>query len=145
MLALQSAQGCSQGGQGNYDCQRPYCNNPVLRSKYDCNDVHVRTRSALEVFEQALENVKPTIALTPVKKSGSIVQVPTPLTDKRRVSLAMKWIIKAARTRKSAKMGDALAAELLDAADNQGAAIRKRIEVHKMAEANRAFASMRWQ
>ncbi|EDQ87347.1 uncharacterized protein MONBRDRAFT_27460 [Monosiga brevicollis MX1] len=99
----------------------------------------------MQVFQDAIENVKPTVALTPVKKSGSIHQVPTPLTAKRRQSLAIKWIIGAARSRKKLLMPEALAAEIMEAANNTGAAVRKRIETHKMAEANRALAHLRWQ
>ncbi|NLI97885.1 30S ribosomal protein S7 [bacterium] len=96
------------------------------------------------LFEKAFNNVKPVLEVRPRRVGGSTYQVPVEVRPKRRQSLAIKWIIKAARARTEYRMADRLANELLDAAQNQGAAYKKKEETHKMAEANRAFAHFRW-
>ncbi len=101
-------------------------------------------RNALEVFEQAMRNVSPMLEVKPRRVGGATYQVPVEVGAERRVSLAMRWILTAARTRGGKSMAERLASELMDASGNTGAAIRKREEVHKTAEANRAFAHYRW-
>ncbi len=97
-------------------------------------------RSQIEIFETALRNVAPTIKVTPKRVGGATYQVPVEIKGDQRFSLAMRWIITAARGRTGRPMVDRLSAELLDAFNNTGAAIRRREEVHRMAEANRAFS-----
>jgi small subunit ribosomal protein S7 len=97
-------------------------------------------RTQLEVFETALRNVAPTIKVTPKRVGGATYQVPVEIKGDQRFSLAMRWIITAARGRTGRPMLDRLSAELVDAFNNTGAAIRRREEVHRMAEANRAFS-----
>lgn len=97
-------------------------------------------RSQIEIFETALRNVAPTIKVTPKRVGGATYQVPVEIKGDQRFSLAMRWIITAARARTGRPMVERLSAELLDAFNNTGAAIRRREEVHRMAEANRAFS-----
>jgi len=101
-------------------------------------------REAIEVFDQALKNVAPLIEVKPRRVGGATYQVPVEVPPDRRMTLAMRWILAAARTRGGKSMAEKLAGELLDAANNTGSAIKKREETHKMAEANRAFAHYRW-
>lgn len=101
-------------------------------------------KEPMEVFESALKNVGPQIEVKPRRVGGATYQVPVEVGPERRLSLAMRWIIQAARARGGKSMAEKLAGELLDAANNTGAAIKKREETHKMAEANRAFAHYRW-
>jgi small subunit ribosomal protein S7 len=88
--------------------------------------------------------VAPTVEVKPRRVGGANYQVPVEVPPDRRLSLAMRWILTAARTRPGKSMAEKLAGELMDAASNQGAAIKRREEVHRMAEANRAFAHYRW-
>ena len=97
-------------------------------------------RSQIEVFETALRNVAPTIKVTPKRVGGATYQVPVEIKGDKRFSLAMRWLIGAARARTGRPMVDRLSAELMDAFNNTGATIRRREEVHRMAEANRAFS-----
>ncbi len=101
-------------------------------------------RDPVEVFEQAVKNVAPMLEVKPRRVGGATYQVPVEVPPERRVSLAMRWIAAAARARSGKSMAEKLAGELLDAAANSGAAIKRREETHKMAEANRAFAHYRW-
>ena len=101
-------------------------------------------RPPLEVFEEALKNVTPQIEVKPRRVGGSTYQVPTPVTPARQIALAMRWLLAAARSRGGRTMAEKLASEFMDAATNQGAAVKKREDTHKMAEANRAFAHYRW-
>lgn len=96
------------------------------------------------VFEKAFNNVKPVLEVRPRRVGGSTYQVPVEVRPKRRQSLAIKWIITAARARSEYRMAERLAGELLDASQNQGGAYKKKEDTHKMAEANRAFAHFRW-
>ncbi len=96
------------------------------------------------VFERAINNVKPLIEVRPRRVGGATYQVPVEINPHRRTSLAIKWIIKYARLRHEYRMAERLAGELIDASRNQGAAIKRKEEVHKMAEANRAFAHFGW-
>jgi small subunit ribosomal protein S7 len=97
-------------------------------------------RPPLDVFEQALNNVMPQIEVKPRRVGGATYQVPMPVEPHRRVSLAMRWLLTASRNRGGRSMAEKLAAELMDAANNQGAAVKRRDDVHRMAEANRAFS-----
>jgi len=101
-------------------------------------------RPGLEVFEQAMRNATPQIEVKPRRVGGATYQVPVEVPADRRNTLAMRWLLGAARTRGGKSMVERLAGELMDAAAGNGAAIKKREETHKMAEANRAFAHFRW-
>ncbi|MBC8253274.1 MAG: 30S ribosomal protein S7 [Ardenticatenia bacterium] len=98
----------------------------------------------LELFEQALSNVMPLVEVKPRRVGGATYQVPAEVSPERRTSLTMRWLLAAARARHGKTMAEKLASELLDAANNQGAAIKRREDTHRMAEANRAFAHYRW-
>ncbi len=100
-------------------------------------------RPGLEVFEQAMKNVSPVMEVKPRRVGGATYQVPMEVAPYRRFALACRWILSAARARSGRNFSEKLAGELMDAANNQGAAIRKREETHKMAEANRAFSHYR--
>lgn len=117
----------------------------AMRIVYDSFDV-IREKTGknpLEVFEQAIRNVGPIMEVRPRRVGGATYQVPMEVPDYRRTTLAMRWILEAAKARTGQSMVEKLSAELLDAASGQGAAIRKRDETHKMAEANRAFSHYR--
>ena len=101
-------------------------------------------RDPVEVFEQAIRNASPIIEVRPRRVGGATYQVPSEVSAHRRTSLAMRWILAAARGRGGKSMSERLASELMDAANDTGAAMKRREEVHRMAEANRAFASYRW-
>lgn len=98
----------------------------------------------VEVFKRAVENVKPLLEVKSRRVGGATYQVPTEVRASRRQALSIKWIISAARSRKERTMTERLAGELMDAASNKGASIKKREDTHRMAEANRAFAHFRW-
>jgi len=118
----------------------------AYRIMYDAMDIMERRtgKNPFEMFEQAVGNVKPVIEVKPRRMGGSTYQVPTEVTSERRLSLAMRWLLAAARARHGKSMAEKLAAELMDAANNQGSAIKKREDTHRMAEANRAFAHYRF-
>jgi small subunit ribosomal protein S7 len=99
---------------------------------------------ALRVFEEALENVKPTVEVRSRRVGGATYQVPVEVRASRRQALAIRWLVDAARKRSEKTMVDRLAGELLDAAGNRGAAVKKREDTHRMAEANKAFSHYRW-
>jgi small subunit ribosomal protein S7 len=99
---------------------------------------------ALEVLGQALENIKPAVEVKSRRVGGATYQVPTEVRATRRETLAMRWVIDAARKRSEKSMAQRLANELLDASENRGTAVKKREDTHRMAEANRAFAHYRW-
>ena len=101
-------------------------------------------KEALEAFDAALENVRPTVEVKSRRVGGSTYQVPVEVRPSRRNALAMRWVIEAARKRGDKSMALRLANELTDAADNKGSAVKKREDVHRMAEANKAFAHYRW-
>ncbi len=101
-------------------------------------------RSPIEVFDQAMRNVMPTIEVKPRRVGGATIQVPVEIAPERRMTLAMRWILGSARARGGKSMAEKLSGELMDAAQGQGAAIKRREDTHKMAEANRAFAHFRW-
>ena len=98
----------------------------------------------VEVVRQAMENVKPRLEVKSRRVGGATYQVPVEVDPSRQAALAMRWIITYAQTRKGVPMGRALALELLDAYKNQGSAVKKRDDTHKMAQANKAFAHYRW-
>jgi small subunit ribosomal protein S7 len=101
-------------------------------------------KPAAQVFEDAMANLRPAIEVKPRRVGGATLQVPVEVNPFRQESLAMRWLIGEARKRSGKSMAEKLAAELLDASTNNGAAVKKREETHKMAEANRAFAHFRW-
>ena len=98
----------------------------------------------LKMFKTAVDNVKPAVEVKSRRVGGSTYQVPVEVRPDRRTSLAMRWVIGSARRRAERSMAEKLAAELLDAANNRGTAVKKREDTHKMAEANKAFAHYRW-
>jgi small subunit ribosomal protein S7 len=100
--------------------------------------------NSLELVEKALENVAPTVEVKSRRVGGATYQVPVEVRASRRATLAMRWVIESARKRGENSMPRKLAAELMDAAENRGGAIKKREETHRMAEANKAFAHYRW-
>jgi small subunit ribosomal protein S7 len=112
---------------------------------YDAMDlIQDRTqKSAIEVFETALKNVSPVMEVRPRRVGGATYQVPMEVSSDRRMTLAIRWILSAARDRSGKSFPDKLAGELIDAFNETGTAIRKRDETHKMAEANRAFSHYR--
>jgi len=99
---------------------------------------------AVEVFREALDNIKPAVEVKSRRVGGATYQVPVEVRATRRETLAMRWVIDAARKRSEKTMALRLAHELMDAADNRGAAVKKREDTHRMAEANKAFAHYRW-
>ena len=101
-------------------------------------------QSPLTVFQQALENVMPALEVRSRRVGGATYQVPVEVRTDRRQALGIRWLISSARGRNEKTMTDRLSAELLDASNNRGNAVKKREDVHKMAEANRAFSHYRW-
>ena len=99
---------------------------------------------ALEIFRKAIDNVRPVVEVKSRRVGGATYQVPVEIRSDRRMALAMRWLRDSARKRNEKSMGNRLAAEILEAAENRGNAVRKREETHRMAEANKAFAHFRW-
>ncbi|MDP8215038.1 MAG: 30S ribosomal protein S7 [Candidatus Euphemobacter frigidus] len=131
-----------------------FINNLMLKGKkslaerlfYQAMDI-IKERSGqepLEVFQKALENVKPFLEVRSRRVGGATYQVPVEVSQNRRTALAIRWILDFSRARKGMAFSRKLAAELMDAYQNQGSAIKKKQNVHKMAEANKAFAHYRW-
>jgi small subunit ribosomal protein S7 len=117
------------------------------RTFYEAMDIvtkQVKDTEPLKIFETAIENVKPVMEVRSKRVGGASYQVPMQVNSKRQLSLAMRWIIEAARTKKGQPMNKRLASELLDAYNKQGGAMMTRENVHKMAEANKAFAHFAW-
>jgi len=100
--------------------------------------------NGIEVFKAALENVRPLVEVKSRRVGGSNYQVPVEVRPERRQALAIRWMIEFSRDRAGRSMGERLAAELVDAANKRGGAIKRREDVHKMADANKAFAHYRW-
>ena len=98
----------------------------------------------LEVLETAMKNIQPVLEVRPRRVGGATYQVPMEVRPERRASLAFRWVVDQARQRSERTMIERLAAEILDAANNTGGAVRKKEEMHRMAEANKAFAHYRW-
>jgi small subunit ribosomal protein S7 len=115
----------------------------VLYDSFDLIEERAK-KPAIEVFEQAIQNVTPQIEVKPRRVGGSTYQVPTPVDSRRQLSLAMRWLLTAARSRGGRSMSEKLANEFMDAATNQGAAVKRRDDTHRMAEANRAFSHFRF-
>jgi small subunit ribosomal protein S7 len=113
---------------------------------YDALDIAEERmkKPGIEVFEQAVKNSTPMIEVRPRRVGGATYQVPLEVRPERRRSLAIRWLVSSARARSGHSMAEKLAAELLDAANGQGATVKKREDTHRMAEANRAFAHYRW-
>ena len=101
-------------------------------------------RSGLDVFDQAVRNVTPLLEVRPRRVGGATYQVPMEIPSGRRLSLALRWLVRYTRERRGPSMAVKLAEELIDAADGQGASIRRRDETHRMADANKAFSHYRW-
>ena len=113
---------------------------------YDAFDI-IRSKTGkdpLEVFEQALENVMPVLEVRARRVGGANYQVPVEVRSDRRLTLGIRWMVGYARQRSERTMRERVAGELMDAANNTGAAIKKKEDTHKMAEANKAFAHYRW-
>jgi small subunit ribosomal protein S7 len=116
------------------------------RILYDAFDI-IESRAhknPLDVFEQAVNNATPVLEVKPRRVGGATYQVPVEVRPERRLSLAMRWLVQNSRNRTGKSMAEKLAAEFMDAAQGQGATIKKKEDTHKMAEANRAFAHYRW-
>ncbi|NDD53377.1 30S ribosomal protein S7 [bacterium] len=101
-------------------------------------------RKAFGLFEKAMENIKPYVEVRSRRVGGGVYQIPTEVRTGRQMSLSLRWLIEAAASRADKTMGKRLAAELLEAADGHGNAVKKRNDVHRMAEANRAFSHYAW-
>lgn len=101
-------------------------------------------KDPLEIFEKALKNVTPLVEVKPRRIGGATYQVPVEIRPERGESLSLRWLINFAKERAGKTMSEKLAAEILDAANNTGASVKKKEDTHKMAEANRAFAHYRW-
>ncbi|MEE8321160.1 MAG: 30S ribosomal protein S7 [Gammaproteobacteria bacterium] len=99
---------------------------------------------AIEVFSKALENVRPIVEVKSRRVGGATYQIPVEVRSDRSITLAMRWVVDAAKRRGEKNMGLRLAGELIDAAESRGTAIKKREDVHRMAEANKAFSHYRW-
>lgn len=109
------------------------------------NIIQERTgKDPMEVFEQALKNVMPVLEVKARRVGGANYQVPVEVKPDRRTSLGLRWLVQYARLRGEKTMEERLAAEIIDASNNTGAAVKKREDTHKMAEANKAFAHYRW-
>ncbi|MFI5359610.1 MAG: 30S ribosomal protein S7 [Halanaerobiales bacterium] len=106
--------------------------------------VKEKTGEDIEILKRALDNVMPVLEVKSRRVGGSNYQVPVEVNERRRVSLGIRWLVDAARNRGERTMIERLANELIEAANNTGGAVRKKEEVHRMAEANRAFAHYRW-
>ena len=131
------------------------CINRLMRSgkkslsraiMYDALDlIEERTKQPpLEVFEQAIKNATPMLEVKPRRVGGATYQIPIEVSLDRRITLALRWLIAAARGRSGKEMAEKVANELMDAANNVGTAVKKREDTHRMAEANRAYAHYRW-
>ena len=115
----------------------------IVYGAFDIIESKLKTEPLPE-FKQALENVAPAIEVRSRRVGGATYQVPVEVRNERRQALAIRWIITAARGRNDKTMVDRLSAELIDASNNRGNAVKKREDTHKMAEANKAFAHYRW-
>ncbi|MCP4419339.1 MAG: 30S ribosomal protein S7 [Chloroflexi bacterium] len=115
----------------------------VLYDSFDLVEERAK-RPPVEVFEQAIQNVTPQIEVKARRVGGSTYQIPTPVDARRQLSLAMRWLLAAARSRGGRSMAEKLANEFMDAATKQGAAVKRRDDTHRMADANRAFSHFRF-
>ena len=116
----------------------------ILYGAFDIIETRLKDAAPIDIFEKAVNNVKPIIEVKSRRVGGSTYQVPTEVNPSRRVALGIRWLISNSRERSEKTMREKLAGELIDAANNRGGAIKKREAVHKMAEANKAFAHYRF-
>ena len=113
---------------------------------YNCLDIiseKEKNENAIDIFKKALTNVSPALEVKSKRIGGATYQVPMEVSQARKLSLAMRWILNFSRSRKGKTMSNRLAAELISAANNEGSSIKKKEDTHKMAEANKAFAHFR--
>lgn len=101
-------------------------------------------KPGLEIFEEAVKNVTPLLEVRPRRVGGATYQIPMEVRPSRRRSLALRWLLESSRARNGKSMAQKLAGEILDASNSQGSAVKKKDDTHRMAEANKAFASYRW-
>ncbi len=116
----------------------------IVYSALDVASQHLDKSNRLEVLQKAVDNVRPLLEVKPRRVGGATYQVPMEVKQERGVTIALRWMRDLARKKKGKSMGGRLADEIIDAYKGQGAAIKKREETHKMAEANKAFAHFRW-
>ena len=116
----------------------------IIYGAFDIMEAKRRDIGPLEAFHAALDNVAPSVEVRSRRVGGATYQVPVEVRPERRRALAIRWLVGAARSRGENTMTEKLAGELLDASNNRGAAVKKREDTHKMAEANRAFSHYRW-
>ncbi len=116
----------------------------IVYGAFDLISEKVKDKKPLDVLQVAMENVKPRLEVKSRRVGGANYQVPLEVSSDRQEALALRWMIDYAKARKGTAMTQALAAEILDASNNTGAAVKKREDTHKMAQANRAFAHYRW-
>ena len=116
----------------------------IIYGAFDIMEAKRRDIGPLETFHSALDNVAPSVEVRSRRVGGATYQVPVEVRPERRRALAIRWLVGAARSRGENTMTEKLAGELLDASNNRGAAVKKREDTHKMAEANRAFSHYRW-
>ena len=116
----------------------------ILYGAFEIMEAKRRDVGPLEAFHAALDNVAPSVEVRSRRVGGATYQVPSEVRPERRRALAIRWLVAAARSRGENTMTEKLAGELLDASNNRGAAVKKREDTHKMAEANRAFSHYRW-
>jgi small subunit ribosomal protein S7 len=115
----------------------------IMYSALDRIEAQTR-KSAIDTFDAALRNATPTIEVKPRRVGGATYQVPVDIRAERRMALAIRWLLRSARSRGGRSMSERLAAELMDASTGQGATIKRKEDTHRMAEANRAFIHYRW-
>ncbi|MEQ6201861.1 30S ribosomal protein S7 [Sulfitobacter sp. HNIBRBA2951] len=115
----------------------------IVYNAFDRVEAKIK-RAPVEVFHEALENIQPSVEVRSRRVGGATYQVPVEVRPERRVALAIRWLIKAARARNENTMEERLAGELMDAVQSRGTAVKKREDTHKMADANKAFSHYRW-
>jgi small subunit ribosomal protein S7 len=116
----------------------------IVYNAFDILQEKTGKKNVLELFQQVLDNIRPMLELKSRRVGGATYQVPVEVTQARGVAIAMRWLRNFARQRKGGPMSERLGSELLDAYNKQGAAIKKREDTHKMAEANKAFSHFKW-
>ena len=127
------------------NCLMQQGKNSVAESVFCMDIIEKRTgQSGLQVFKQAISNVKPVLEVRPRRVGGATYQVPMEVRHERRTALAIRWLLSNARVRNEHSMKECLASEFIAASKNEGGAIKKREDTHRMAEANKAFAHYRW-
>lgn len=116
----------------------------ILYGAFDIVEERTKGENPVDLFKQAVDNVRPAVEVKSRRVGGSTYQVPVEVRPDRQTALAMRWVITASRSRGERTMRERLANELLDAANNRGAAVKKKDDTHRMADANKAFAHFRW-